>query len=157
MPHLLSAQVREAVPVPLDALKPAVQQLRGSDGRLSALAAQGLQQAAAAAQQLAALPGPLAPPALREQQERLLAAARQWDPALLQLGSVFDEVRRSHHVLPPLVCGCLSTPLAACASPCHVCCLLLLLILLDPRNFACSCRWAIVSPTSILFAVDCCF
>lgn len=80
------------MPVPLDILKPAVQQLRGSDGRLSSLAQQSLQQAAAAAQQLAALQGALAPPAVREQQERLLAAARQWDPALLQLGSVFDEV-----------------------------------------------------------------
>ena len=80
------------MPVPLDILQPAVQQLRGSDGRLSSLAQQSLQQAAAAAQQLAALPGPLAPPAVRQQQERLLAAARQWDPALLQLGSVFDEV-----------------------------------------------------------------
>ncbi len=138
-----SMQVREAVPVPLDALKPAVQQLRGSDGRLSALAAQGLQQAAAVAQQLGALPGPLAPPALREQQERLLAAARQWDPALLQLGSVFDEVRSlscccgveiwppacklgsvldeaSFGGLLPLACGCLCTPMAACASPCPV-------------------------------------
>ncbi|PRW60336.1 glycerol transporter [Chlorella sorokiniana] len=85
-------QVREAVPVPLDLLKPAVEQLRGSDGRLSSLAERGLQQAASTVQQLAALPGALAPPALRAQQERLLAAARQWDPALLQLGSVFDEV-----------------------------------------------------------------
>lgn len=88
------------MPVPLDLLKPAVEQLRGSDGRLSSLAERSLQQAAEAAQQLAALPGALAPPAVKAQQERLLAAARQWDPALLQLGSVFDEVGSGFKLRP---------------------------------------------------------
>ena len=92
-------------------LQPAVQQLRGSDGRLAALAERGLQQAATAAQQLAALPGGLAPPALQAQQERLLAAAQQWDPALLQLGSVFDEASREWQ----------QQRFAACAAPVGAC------------------------------------
>ena len=93
-------QVADAVPVPLGPLGGAVQQLRGQ-GRLAAAAAQGLSQAAAAAQQLldlsgqaaAAAGGPAAAASWRRQQQALLGSLQQLDPALIQLGSVFDEVR----------------------------------------------------------------
>lgn len=95
-------QVAQAVPVPLGLLTPVVKQLRG-DGRLQGLAQQGLEQAGAAARLLLALAGGSAeavaaaaagaPPPLQRQQQALLQSLQRWDPALLQLGSVFDEVR----------------------------------------------------------------
>ncbi|PSC68501.1 plant MCA23-20 [Micractinium conductrix] len=73
-------QVGRAVPVPLGMLRPAVEQLRGGapGGRLEAAVGAGLRGAAA---QLA-----LAAPA------GLVEGLRQLDPAVVQLGSVFDEV-----------------------------------------------------------------
>lgn len=90
-------QVAEAVPVPLGVLQPAVQQLRGR-GRLAATARQGLAQAAGAVGQLLALAESAAGGASPWQQQlqrqrQLLGSLQQWDPALIQLGSVFDEVR----------------------------------------------------------------
>lgn len=86
-------QVTEAVPVPLGLLQPALQQLRG-DGRLASAAQQGLQQAAATAQQLLALSAaaPWRTKAQQRQREQLVRSLQRWDPALSQLGSVFDEV-----------------------------------------------------------------
>ncbi|KAL4855101.1 hypothetical protein ACK3TF_004323 [Chlorella vulgaris] len=86
-------QVTEAVPVPLGLLQPALQQLRG-DGRLASAAQQGLQQAAATAQQLLALSAaaPWRTEAQQRQREQLVRSLQRWDPALAQLGSVFDEV-----------------------------------------------------------------
>ena len=81
-------QVTEAVLVPLGLLKPALDQLRGPQGRLASLLAGQLADVAGVVAQLAAL----APPPLAAPQLELLRAAQQWDPALLQLGSVFDEV-----------------------------------------------------------------
>ncbi|KAL4437405.1 hypothetical protein ABPG75_004544 [Micractinium tetrahymenae] len=94
-------RVGKAVPVPLSLLAPAVQQLRGH-GRLADGAASALQQAAAATQQLLALSGgggssglplPLfGSPSGLPQAEEVLRSLRQLDPAVVQLGSVFDEV-----------------------------------------------------------------
>ncbi|KAL4429857.1 hypothetical protein ABPG77_010974 [Micractinium sp. CCAP 211/92] len=91
-------RVSKAVPVPLSLIAPAVQQLRGQ-GRLADDAAAALQQAAAAAQQLVALAGPrgsssgqFSSPATLLQPEEVLKSLQQWDPAVVQLGSVFDEV-----------------------------------------------------------------
>lgn len=102
-------RVSKAVPVPLSLIAPAVQQLRGQ-GRLADDAAAALQQAAAAAQQLVALAGPrgsssgqFGGPATLLQPEEVLKSLQQWDPAVVQLGSVFDEVGRSP-ASPPAVC-----------------------------------------------------
>lgn len=95
-------RVTKAVPVPLSLLAPAVQQLRGQ-GRLADGATLALQQAAAAAQQLVALAGasggsgapspPRGGAAASLQAEAVLKSLQRWDPAVVQLGSVFDEVR----------------------------------------------------------------